>query len=679
VTSSVAAGKKRFRADAVPWLLLFASFRLWPLATLVPSRVQEEQRRCARVCGIVGYVGKENRCVEVLMEGLKNLEYRGYDSAGLALQLENRIETIKRAGHLQRLTEALRRRERNGDLLLEKKQEKKEKVRTGVGHTRWATHGPPNEVNAHPQLGNGGTVAVVHNGIIENFSFLKEELIGRGVTFHSETDTEVIAHLMAERLAAGEPLREALAGALRRLEGSFAVAAISASEPGKLVAARHQSPLVVGLGEGENFLASAVQALLKQTRNFVVVENGEIVEITDSSVEIFTLEGEPVVGREISEVEWDAEAVELGGFEDYMLKEIHEQPVAVRNTLSGRLTSEGEVDLSEEEEVESLDLGGVERIAIVACGTAYHAGLVGQHIIEGLARVPVEVAVASEYRYSDPIGDENTLVVAISQSGETTDTLAAVEAAKGFGGRILAVTNTRGSLLSREAEAVLLTKAGPEIGVAATKTFLAQIAALDLLALELARAKGALPEEDLLKLGRTLRRAPEKVEETLELLLEGRGIIEEAAHLFEEARCALFLGRGSSQAVALEGALKLKEISYIPAEGHAAGEMKHGPIALVDEYCPVVAVLGQGLLREKTLSNVEETVARGANVITIAREEDKAARRISRVVVAVPEAPEMLDPFIFSVPLQLLAYRVAKERGLDVDKPRNLAKSVTVE
>ncbi len=611
------------------------------------------------MCGIVGYVGKE-RCVEVLMEGLRHLEYRGYDSAGLALQVAGRIETIKQAGHLERLVEAVG--ERNGDL---------SGVRTGVGHTRWATHGRPNETNAHPQLGNGGTVAVVHNGIIENFSELKEELEGRGVAFCSETDTEVIAHLIAEKLEEGYSLREALAGALMRLEGSFAVAAVGAREPGKLVAARNQSPLVVGLGEGENFLASAVQALLKETREFLVVENGEIVEVTGSSVGVFTLEGEPV-RRETFQVDWDAEAVELGGFEDYMLKEIHEQPAALRNTLSGRLDADGAVDLSEV----NLDLAGVERVAIVACGTAYHAGLLGKRAIEGLARLPVEVAVASEYRYADPIGNENTLVVAISQSGETTDTLAAVEAARAFGGRVLAVTNTQGSLITREAEAVLLTKAGPEICVASTKTFLAQVAALDLIALELARTKGTVSEEKLLKLGRGLRRAPEKVEETLGLL-EGR--IEEAAGIFEEARCALFLGRGSAYPMALEGALKLKEISYLPAEGYPAGEMKHGPIALVDEHCPVVAVLGEGQIREKTLSNVEETVARGANVVAVAREGDKAARRMSRVVLPVPEASEMLGPFIYSVPLQLLAYRVAKDRGLDVDKPRNLAKSVTVE
>jgi glutamine---fructose-6-phosphate transaminase (isomerizing) len=611
------------------------------------------------VCGIVGYVGKE-RCVEVLMEGLRHLEYRGYDSAGLALLVAGRIETIKQAGHLERLVEAVG--ERNGDL---------SGVRTGVGHTRWATHGRPNETNAHPQLGNGGTVAVVHNGIIENFSELKEELEGRGVTFESETDTEVIAHLIAGGVEAGESLREALSSALMRLEGSFAVAAVSAREPGKLVAARNQSPLVVGLGEGENFLASAVQALLKETREFLVVENGEIVEVTDSSVGIFTLEGEPV-RRETFQVDWDAEAVELGGFEDYMLKEIHEQPAALRNTFYGRLGADGAVDLSEV----NLDLAGVERVAIVACGTAYHAGLLGKRAIEGLARLPVEVAVASEYRYADPIGDENTLVVAISQSGETTDTLAAVEAAHAFGGRMLAVTNTQGSLITREAEAVLLTKAGPEICVASTKTFLAQVAALDLLALELARTKDTVPEDELLKLGRDLRRAPERVEETLGLL-EGR--IEEAAGIFEEARCALFLGRGTAYPVALEGALKLKEISYIPAEGYPAGEMKHGPIALVDEHCPVVAVLGESRIREKTISNVEETVARGANVVTVAREGDRAARRMSRVVLPVPEASEMLGPFIYSVPLQLLAYRVAKDRGLDVDKPRNLAKSVTVE
>ena len=609
------------------------------------------------MCGIVGYVGKE-RCVEVLMDGLRHLEYRGYDSAGLALQVSGRIEVIKQAGHLNNLSEAVA--ENNGNL---------SQVRAGVGHTRWATHGRPNEVNAHPQVGNGGMVAVVHNGIIENFAELKEELEGRGVAFESETDTEVIAHLLAAGMEDGDSLREALAKALRRLRGSFAVAAVDASEAEKIVAARHQSPLVLGLGEGENFLASAVQALLKQTRGFLLVENGEIVELTDSSVRIFTMDGEPVQ-REGFEVDWDAGAVELGVFEDYMLKEIHEQPAALQATLSGRLRAGGAVDLSE------VDLTGLERVEIVACGTSYHAGLLGKYAIERLARIPVEVAVASEYRYADPIVDEKTLVVAITQSGETTDTLAAVEAAHDFGGRVLAVTNTQGSLITREADAVLFTKAGPEICVASTKTFLAQVAALDLLALELARTRDTVPERELLRLGRDLRRAPEKVEETLGLL-DGR--VEEAAQIFEDARCSLFLGRGPSYPVALEGALKLKEISYLPAEGYPAGEMKHGPIALVDENCPVVAVLGEGLVREKTLSNVEETLARGAHVLTIAREDDKAARRISRVMLPVPYTPEMLDALVLSVPLQLLAYRVAKNRGLDVDKPRNLAKSVTVE
>ena len=429
------------------------------------------------MCGIVGYAGRE-RCVEVLMEGLGHLEYRGYDSAGLALQREGRIEQIREVGRLENLARALARR--NGHL---------SPLRTGVGHTRWATHGRPTEENAHPQIGGDGTVAVVHNGIIENFAELKEELRGRGFIFRSETDTEVMAHLIAERVGRGESLREALAGALGRLEGSFAVAALSAGEPGKVVAARRQSPLVVGFGEGENFLASAVQALLGQTDRFLLVENGEIVELTDSSVEVFTPEGERVE-REGFEVDWEAEAVELGGYQDYMLKEIHEQPAALGATLLGRIDAEGEVDLSEM----GLDLADTDRVVVVACGTAYHAGLLGKHAIEKLARMPVEVRIASEYRYADPIGDEHTLVVAISQSGETTDTLAAIQAARGFGAKVLAITNTRGSLITREADAVLLTRAGPEICVASTKAFAAQVAALDLLALELAKIRAAVPE-----------------------------------------------------------------------------------------------------------------------------------------------------------------------------------------
>ncbi|CAN5644377.1 glutamine--fructose-6-phosphate transaminase (isomerizing) [soil metagenome] len=612
------------------------------------------------MCGIVGYVGKE-RCVEVLMEGLKNLEYRGYDSAGLALQGADGIESLKRVGPLKNLAEAVG--QSNGSFL---------QTRAGVGHTRWATHGKPSEANAHPLIGGSGGVAVVHNGIIENHNELREGLKERGHVFNSETDTEVIAHLLAERMEeTGESLREALSASLQLLKGSFAVATVSSAEPHTIVVARHQSPLVVGLGDGENFLASAVQALLGETRRFLVVENDEVVEVTGSSIGVFTVDGEKVV-REPFEVDWDAEDVDLGVYEDYMLKEIHEQPDALRSTLAGRLDADGSVDLSEI----SMDLSGIERVVVVACGTAYHAGLLGKQAIERLARVPVEVAIASEYRYSDPIGDENTLVVAISQSGETTDTLAAVETAQRFGARVLAVTNTRGSLITREAEVVLLTKAGPEIGVASTKTFLAQITVLQLLALELARVKGTLADEGLKEVGYGLRLAPEKVEQAIEVS-EGR--IEEALELFEDARCALFLGRGMLYPAALEGALKLKEISYLPAEGYPAGEMKHGPIALVDEHCPVVAMFGEGLLREKTLSNVEETVARGANVIAIAGENDAAAERVARLVLPVPETPPLLEALVACVPLQLLAYHVAKSRGLDVDKPRNLAKSVTVE
>jgi glucosamine--fructose-6-phosphate aminotransferase (isomerizing) len=619
------------------------------------------------MCGIVGYVGKEQRCVEVLMDGLRNLEYRGYDSAGLALAMPNEkgIETTKEVGPLDNLVDAMGRK--GGDFF---------KVRSGVGHTRWATHGRPSKANAHPHTGGGESgpeVAVVHNGIIENHVELREELKGRGCEFRSETDTEVIAHLLAEKVAAGESLREALVGTLKRLQGSFAVAVMSTDELGTIVAARHQSPLVVGLGEGENFLASAVQALLGATKKFLFVENGEVVILTDSAVQIQTLRGEPVE-REVFEVDWSAEEMGLDGYEDFMLKEIHEQPAALQATLAGRLDADGAVDFSELDL--DLDLRGVERVVIVACGTAYHSGLLGRYAIERLARVPVEVAVASEYRYADPIGDEKTLVIAISQSGETTDTLAAVEAARTFGGRVLAVTNTQGSLITREADAVLLTKAGPEVGVASTKTFLTQVAVLYLLALRLAEARDARPTQELAEIGRGLRRSPEKVEEALGLL-EGR--TGEAVGVFAGARCALFLGRGHLFPAALEGALKLKEISYLPAEGYPAGEMKHGPIALVDEQCPVVAVLGEGTLREKTLSNVEETVARGARVIAIAREGDEAAGRVAQVALPVPEVPEILTPLVSTVPLQLLAYHVAKARGLNVDKPRNLAKSVTVE
>ncbi|CAN5676474.1 glutamine--fructose-6-phosphate transaminase (isomerizing) [soil metagenome] len=612
------------------------------------------------MCGIVGYVGKE-RCVEVLMAGLKNLEYRGYDSAGIALQVAGGVEPLKRVGSLKNLAGAVA--EKNGDF---------SKVRAGVGHTRWATHGKPSEANAHPMVGGNGGVAVVHNGIIENHEELRADLEGRGHVFDSETDTEVIAHLLAEKLEKrGGSLRDALSASLELLQGSFAVAAVSDAEPHTIVAARHQSPLVVGLGDGENFLASAVPALLGETREFLFIENDEIVEITDESVEISTLSGDRIE-REPFEVDWDADAAELGGYKDFMLKEIHEQPAALGATLLGRIDADGAVDLSEL----NLDLSDVDRIVVVACGTALHAGLLGKNAIEKYARIPVEVAVASEYRYSDPIGDEKTLVIAISQSGETSDTLAAVEAARGFGAKVLAVTNTQGSLLTREADAVLLTKAGPEIAVASTKAFVTQVAVLYLLALDLARVCDTLSRGRRDEIGRGLRLAPEKTEETLGML-EGR--IEPAVSIFDDARCSLFLGRGPLCPVAMEGALKLKEISYLPSEGYPAGEMKHGPIALVDEKCPVVAVLGEGLSREKTLSNVEQTIARGANVILVAREDDLEAVRIAQATLPVPGAPEILASLVASVPLQLLAYHIAKSRGLNVDKPRNLAKSVTVE
>ncbi|TCJ15123.1 glutamine--fructose-6-phosphate transaminase (isomerizing) [Rubrobacter taiwanensis] len=611
------------------------------------------------MCGIVGYTGKD-RCVDVLLDGLRHLEYRGYDSAGLALQTPRGIETIKEAGQLSRLVAVVG--SHNG---------RYDEAVSGIGHTRWATHGRPNQVNAHPHTGYGGRVAVVHNGIIENFAELREELERRGRRFVSETDTEVIAHLVEERLEAGDKLREAVAAAMRCLEGAFAIAVISSEEPGTIVAARKQSPLVVGLGENENYVASAIPALLGRTRRFLVVENGELVTITADSVELTSLGGERIE-REVLEVDWDAEAVELGGYEDYMLKEIHEQPAAVQRTLAGRLDAGGGIDLSES----GVDLAGIQRIAVVACGTAYHAGLLGKYAIERLARLPVEVWVASEYRYAHPIGDDRTLAVAISQSGETTDTLAAVETARGFGAKVLAITNTQGSLITRESDGILLTAAGPEIAVASTKAFLTQVAVMYLLALELARVRGTLPEEELLALGRELRRIPERIQETLDLV---QGRMGEAAGLYEDARSSLFLGRGVSYPVALEGALKLKEVSYIPCEGYPAGEMKHGPIALVDERCPVVAVMGRGVLREKTLSNVEETAARGARVISVAARDDADAARLSEVLLPVPELPELLGPLVASVPLQLLAYRVARDRGLDVDKPRNLAKSVTVE
>ncbi len=607
------------------------------------------------MCGIVGYTGR-GPALGPLLVGLRNLEYRGYDSAGLALLDSGRLVVVKRAGKISELEQALAGVPGSAAV--------------GVAHTRWATHGIPNERNAHPHADCSGEVVIVHNGIIENYRELREELEARGHVFVSETDSEVIAHLIEEEKGAG--LAEAVRRAARRMEGAFAVAALSAREPGLLVGVRRDAPLLAGLAEDAGLLASAVTALLPYTRRVLALGQDEVAEVSPGRIRLTDLEGR-VIEREAEEVSWTQEAAEKGGYPDFMLKEIYEQPQAVRDTLAGRVAG-GRVVLDElrvgEDEVRAVD-----KVFAVACGTSYHAGLVAKYLVEKWARVPVEVEVASEFRYRDPVLGPRSLVLAISQSGETADTLAAARHAAGQGARVVAVTNVVGSALALEADAVLYTRAGLEIGVAATKTFAAQLAAVSLFTLWMAGVRGVLGQEEILALLGRLRELPRAVEGALETRAS-LGPLEER---ILTAGGALFLGRNVGYPVALEGALKLKEISYLHAEGFPAGEMKHGPIALVEPGFPVVGVATGGPTHPKLLSNLEEVRARGAWVAVVAREGEEVPEDLAEVVVRVPSLDPYFTPAAAVVPLQLLAYGVAKARGCDVDKPRNLAKSVTVE
>ncbi len=609
------------------------------------------------MCGIVGYVGPR-RATDVLLGGLARLEYRGYDSAGVAVAEGGELEIVRRVGRLANLRDALSAHPLTSSV--------------GIGHTRWATHGRPNEENAHPHADCDRTVAVVHNGIIENYSELREELAAAGHILRSETDTEAIAHLI-ESYYEGD-LAAAVRKTLARLEGSYALAIVHASEPGTIVAARKDSPLIIGLGEAENVVASDIPAVLEYTRRVLVLHDGEIAVVTADGVEVQCADGSVVADQEIIDVQWDLEAAEKGGYEDFMLKEIHEQPHALRETLRGRMSDSGEIQLSELD-MSPEQVAGIDRVFIIGCGTSYHAGLVAKSLIERWARIPVEVDVSSEFRYRDAIIDDDTLVVAVTQSGETADTLAGVREARDRGAKVIAISNVVGSRVTRESDGVIYTHAGPEIGVAATKTFTAQIAALTVLALKLAQANGALSQERVLALWEELLTVPEVVEAQL----GSADTMEDCAALFADAPSSLFLGRGMGVPVAMEGALKLKEISYIHAEAYAAGEMKHGPIALLVEGMPIVAVATQGPTYEKVVSNVQEVRARGANVIAVATAGDDEIRRQAECVLYVPRVSDALSAIPASVPLQLLAYRIAKARGCDVDQPRNLAKSVTVE
>ena len=608
------------------------------------------------MCGIVGYVGRRPG-KPIILDGLKRLEYRGYDSAGIALIEPGGIDVVRAVGNL--------------DALFAAAGEDGSDARVGLGHTRWATHGRPSHENAHPHSDCSGRISIVLNGIIENYKDLRALLTERGHTFTSETDAEVVAHLIEEH--AGEGLTAAVRAALGEIEGHYAFCAISADEPDQVVGTRHECPLVVGVGDGEMFIASAIPAFLAHTRRLVVLEDGDVVTLRAKGAEYTDVAGGPIV-RDEMEFPGDDDAAEKAGYETFMLKEIHEQPAALRDTLAGRLREDGTVDLSEVGMGDDL-LRRLRRIFIVACGTSYHAGLIVSYAIEQLARVPVQIDVASEFRYRQPVFDPDTLVIGITQSGETADTLAAMRLAREAGSPVLALTNIQGSQATRDADFVLFTRAGLEIGVAATKTHTAQVAALLLLALRLSWARGAMGEVELMRLGHELRAVPELAEQ----LLARPSAIEQIARRYHDERFFLYLGRGMGFAVCLEGALKLKEISYIPTEAYAAGEMKHGPIALLDVESPVVVVADDGPVFHKLVSNIEEVRARGADVIAVATDGNEVIGELSRDVLWVPKTDHHLAPILTVIPLQLLAYHIAGMKGLNVDQPRNLAKTVTVE
>ena len=617
------------------------------------------------MCGIVGYVGPRPS-QEILIAGLARLEYRGYDSAGIAvIDDAGDLEMRKRAGKLQVLRDDLAARPLPQGT-------------TGIGHTRWATHGGPTDANAHPHLADDDKLAVIHNGIIENFAALKDELISEGFTFRSETDTEVAAVLLGrEYRANGGDLVAAFRATAARLEGAFTLLAMHEEHPGLVVGARRNSPLVIGLGEGENFLGSDVAAFVEHTRNALAIGQDEIVAITPSGVEVTDFTGEPV-SVEPFEVTWDASAAEKGGWSSFMAKEVSEEPEAVANTLRGRIRN-GAVEIPELDGLDEI-FAGISRVIVVACGTAAYAGQVGKYALEKWARVPVDVELAHEFRYRDPVLGPDTLVVSISQSGETMDTLMAVKYARERGARTLSICNTQGATIPRESDAIVYTHAGPEVAVASTKAFVAQITALYLLALHVARVREALSPTEVAQHVLELEAIPEKIERTLKA---EQGRIEQLAHWMADTRSVLFLGRNVGFPIALEGALKLKELAYIHAEGFAAGELKHGPIALIEPGQPVFVIVPSpresSLLHDKVVSNIQEIRARGARVIVIAEEGDAAVLPFADEVLRIPLAGALFEPLLAVVPLHIFAMGLATAKGLDVDQPRNLAKSVTVE
>ena len=624
------------------------------------------------MCGIVGYVGKRP-AEELILAGLRRLEYRGYDSAGISLIAGDRIEAVRSVGNLDQLEVKLRARvpRPDGSVIVALAHAP---ATVGIGHTRWATHGRVSEENAHPHFDTDDQVHVVVNGIVENYLALKQQLLADGAVFTSETDAEVIAHLISRHYDGD--LVAAVRAAFGELRGHYAFVAIHADQPDLLVGARRECPLVVGRGEGEQFVASAVPAFLSQTRRVQFIENEELVVLRPEGVTIYGPDGTEV-GRPIVTVDWDEDTAEKGGFETFMLKEIHEQAEAVASTIADRAAHDTRtVDLSEEGALDEGILAGTARIVIVACGTSYHAGLIGRYAIEAWARVPVEVDVASEYRYRDPIVGPGDLVIGISQSGETADTLAAMRLARERGATVLAVTNMMGSQATRDADGVLFTRAGLEIGVAATKTFVCQVAVMYLLALRLAELRDALPARRIAELVGELKRLPGAIDD---VLASSQAIVQRIADAHWQQQFFLYLGRHIGLAVALEGALKLKEISYIATDAYAAGEMKHGPIALLDDSTPVVCIATESPVLEKVASNMQEVMARGAQVIAITTEGDDTIGAHAQSTVPVPRVDWMLQPILAIIPLQLLAYDIARLRGLNVDQPRNLAKTVTVE
>ncbi len=609
------------------------------------------------MCGIVGYIGQKP-AVEIVLEGLRRLEYRGYDSAGIATLDLGQLNTSRAEGKLSNLEQKLRVNPLSGSL--------------GIGHTRWATHGKPSEQNAHPH--RCGDFVVVHNGIIENYLSLKQRLTDQGHRFNSETDSEIIAHLIEQHYCDSKNFETAVRQALHELRGAFAIAVICQSHPDQLIAAKAGSPLVIGQGNGEYFVASDIPAMLSHTREMIFLNDGEMAVFSRGSMAITTLDGQPV-DKQSKTITWNPMMAEKGGYRHFMLKEIHEQPRAIADTIAGRINDDKDSVLLHDLNLSEDDLAGFDRLYIVACGTSWHAGLVGKFLIEKLARLSVEVDIASEFRYRQPLVNERTLTVVISQSGETADTLAALRESHERGGKVVAICNVVESSIARESDGVIYTHAGPEIGVASTKAFTTQLVALFLFALHLGRIRNILSAEQRRQQIQSLLTLPRKVEETLELDEQ----IESVARQFMHVSDFLYLGRGNQYPIALEGALKLKEISYIHAEGYPAGEMKHGPIALIDENLPVVVVVPKNDTYEKVVSNMEEVRARGGQIISISDCGSSDLRRASDTVFSVPTISDDLMPVITSVPLQLLSYHIAVFKGTDVDQPRNLAKSVTVE